>query len=296
MHTVSQSPAADRAVDRTVDRTHRLDRIWLWTNLLNEVAKLGSFRGLGLDFDRRGLYGDSYYDDQRLDSPEEPLAFLKMQLWGNQASEVLRVLRGSGAFPNETSLAKVKIKHWLDGDASDSFSVDDLKFNGKFTTRGTSFQSHISLVTEVIGRYSSALEFVESTFRVGMSTVSEGLIPRGRPATFVFSNQLPDVERVAVSISRGAPPFRVWGVPTPLGKNAFRIRGVDMHVGHRVDIEIYSDAMRVFVPENGCGNTILRLLTNLQHHVDAMVSLETGEGAIGSAFQPAHDESVDRPL
>lgn len=35
--------------------------------------------------------------------------------------------------------------------------------------------------------------------------------------------------------------------------------------------------MRIYLPENSCGNTILRLYTNLQHYFDSNVKLNEEE-------------------
>src|SRR6476646_3488322 len=139
VHSTSRSTPADRIIQRVVLQHPDLDSVWLPMQLLERITTLGSFRGLGLDYDRRLI------PDVDFEAPNAPVEFLKMQLWGNRARDVLAVLRGEGAFPESTTLSKVKVKHWLDRQADvEAFSLSDVKYDGKITARGTSFQSHIS--------------------------------------------------------------------------------------------------------------------------------------------------------
>ena len=49
----------------------------------------------------------------------------------------------------------------------------------------------------------------------------------------------------------------------------FWVNWIDLHTGGTVDFEIADDMMRAYLRKGGCGNTILRLLANLQMHHDA---------------------------
>jgi hypothetical protein len=93
----------------------------------------------------------------------------------------------------------------------------------------------------------------------------------------------------------GVEPFRLWGVPVEVGPKAFRVRAVDLHVGETVDFEVFPEVIRVYLPSGGCGNSIIRYYTNLQHTFDAKVSAESaGERLFG--FQSADGESLDRSV
>ena len=116
----------DWMIQKLIKSSPELDRAWLSADFLEYISKLGSFRGLNLDYDRRMLF---HPDDSK--SLKMPLEFLKMQLWGDKAAEVLRILRDKRAFPHETTLSKVKIKFWLDKNENGDFSLDDIKYDGK---------------------------------------------------------------------------------------------------------------------------------------------------------------------
>ncbi|MPZ48252.1 MAG: hypothetical protein GEU75_02885 [Dehalococcoidia bacterium] len=271
IHSMASSNAIDWLMNRAL-LSPELDRAWLPANLLEFASSLGSFRGLGLDYDRRVLH------DIDLEQPDAPVGFLKMQLWGNKASDVLRVLREPHAFPSETTLAKVKVKFWLDGANQEVFTLDDIKYDGKITARGTDFASHIGLTTTVYGVYERLVVAIEDEF--GLEAVSEGgfLSLHGEPINVFFSRPVSNLKSFCEGLCSAAPPFRIWGVPTAVGNAFYRIHAVDLHVGCQVMLEVTKDFARVFLPAGSCGNTVLRLVTNLQHHYDALVQAQSGAG------------------
>lgn len=58
-----------------------------------------------------------------------------------------------------------------------------------------------------------------------------------------------------------------------------RVHAVDLHVGRRLVVEIGNDFLRVYLPTEACGNSLLRLYTNLQHTFDSKVQMTTSQGA-----------------
>ncbi len=271
LHSTGSSNSTDWLVGRLVAFGPELDHAWLPADFLETLSKKGAFRGLSLDYDRRLV------PDVDFQAEGAPVEFLKMQLWGNKAGEVLRILRQEGAFPHETTLSKVKVKFWLVGNVESEFSLDDIKYDGKITARGTSFESHIALVTDLYSKYAEQIRTVEE----GYSITAERDGPRhrivGEPVTFVFQRPIADLEIFCESLFSCGEPFRLWGVPNRLGEGFVVVRGVDLHVGSAIDMEIAPGFIRVFLPTGACGNTIARLYTNFQHHYDSLVTVINGE-------------------
>ena len=136
LHSIDKSTPTDTILRRVVGIDNRLDFAWLPMQLLESLTHLGSFRGLGLDYDRRQI------PDVDFNLPNAPVEYLKMQLWGNRAADILRTLRDQAIFAGSTTLSKVKVKHWLDRQRDENlFSLDDVKYDGKITARGTSFRA-----------------------------------------------------------------------------------------------------------------------------------------------------------
>lgn len=271
LHTVSPSTAVDWALNRLVTQSHWVDRVWMDSEFLLGLRELGAVRGLGLDYDRRSLYGD--LGDEELS--KLPVNYLKMQLWGNRAGEVLDLLRRSDIFPNSTSVSKLKIKHIIDTSESDVFAIEDIRFDGKFTSRGTSFDSHNNVVTHVVRHYRHAVESIERDHRIRYESAENLISVVGRPAIIQYNENLVDFDQLLIALSSGKPPYRLFGVPSQTGDRSFRIRALDLHIGHRLDLELTPGQIRVYLPGHSCGNTVLRLVTNMQRTLDSVATLST---------------------
>ena len=279
LHSTSNSTKTDRILRRVIANEPRIDSAWLPVQLLEQVADMGIFRGLGLDYDHRKV------PDVDFEAPGAPVEYLKMQLWGNRAREVLETLRDTDAFAEATTLSKVRVKHWLDpAEDRDSFTLDDVKWDGKITARGTSFPSHVNLVSAVYRAYAERVKALESRFsvRYEMTQVANSRRTHyhvsGEPLNVTFSRPITDMEKFLDSVFSGAEPFRLWGTPVPLGEKYYRVTGLDLHVMHRITFEITPDFMRVYLPDGSCGNTVARLYTNLQHYYDSRVTMKSGAG------------------
>ena len=276
LHSASNSVKADRILHRIIAADNHLDSAWLPIQLLERIADMGSFRGLFLDYDRRRV------PDVEFDVPDAPVEYLKMQLWGNRARQVLEILRQPNAFANATTLSKVKIKHWLDRTVDDaSFSLDEVKWDGKITARGTSFQSHINLVGSIYRNYAERVRGFEQRFSLRYGIEADHgnkATMTGEPLNITFSRPIADLEKFLAAVFGGTDPFRLWGTPVSLSNNFYRVTAIDMHVTNRITFEISPDFIRVFLPDGSCGNTIIRLYTNLQHYYDSQVVLAAGGG------------------
>lgn len=279
LHSASNSVKADRILHRVVANDTHIDSAWLPMQMLERVSYMGAFKGLHLDYDHRGV------PDVEFDVLDAPVEYLKMQLWGNRARDVLRILRQPDAFANATTLSKVKIKYWLDQQVNeDSFSLDEVKWDGKITARGTSFQSHINLVDSIFRSYSEKVRGFEQRFSLRFEEPAANqpghgrLNVEGEPLTLTFSRPIADLKKFMDAVFGGTDPFRLWGVPVSVGENYFRVTALDLHVTNRITFEITPDFIRVYLPDGSCGNTIVRLYTNLQHYYDSQVVLTAGGG------------------
>ena len=273
LHSMGSSKFLGEILRRLVAAGPDLDRVWLPAQLLEKITTLGSFRGLSLWYDRRWMADD---DPQDL---EAPVAFLKMQLWGNRAGRVLRILRKERAFPNETTLSKVKVKYELSPEDEDSpFSIDDIRFDGKITARGNSFQTHTTLVSIIYNSYARKLRELESDYAIRTEKAGDGVSLLGEPINFLFRRPIPNLQHFCDRVFSGSEPFRLWGVPTQRAADYFRVNAVDLHVGQRVQVEIAPRFIRYYLPAGSCANSVVRLFTNLQRHHDSLVEAVNGRG------------------
>jgi hypothetical protein len=276
-HSVDESTAADWVHDRIVGGSCCVDAAWLPAELLEYAAGLGDFRGLGLDYDRREV------PDVDFEAPEAPIAFLKMQLWGNRAADILKVLRSEKGFPQATTLSKVKVRYALNG-RSDEFSLDDLKYNGKLAARGTSFQTHVLFATTIYRKYATRVRELQESLPLRSERSHSRVRLRGVPVNVTFPNLIGDMDKFCDSLFASAAPFRLWGLPVRVSDTYTRVAAVDLHAGGAMDFEIFPRYMRVYLRDGCCANSMLRLYTNLQHYYDGQTEARLGNGQCLSQF------------
>lgn len=84
-----------------------------------------------------------------------------------------------------------------------------------------------------------------------------------------FARPLVDVDRFVAGLFTSKEPFRLWAVPRKLDQEEWEANAVDLHVGQTLRLEITPRWMRVLLGEHTCGNTLARLITNLQHRFNA---------------------------
>ena len=101
----------------------------------------------------------------------------------------------------------------------------------------------------------------------------------GEPVNILFPRPIVDLEIFCDRVFSCAEPFRLWGVPVRLSNDSYRVSAVDLHVGSEVTFEISPDWMRIYLPKGSCGNTVIRIFTNLQHHYDAQIEAVDGDGS-----------------
>jgi hypothetical protein len=277
VHSTAKSNDVDPIIDKLVHNTNEFDHAWLPMQLLSRIAGFGSLRGLGLDYDRRPV------PDVDFEEPDAPVQFLKIQLWGNRAQDVLRILQQQDAFPDATTLSKVKVKYFLDH-LDENFCLADIKYDGKVTGRGTSYQSYITLITNLYRDYAQRIEEYERRFMVKFTNHDNRVNIEGEPLNVRFTQPIPNLQKFCERVFSGSYPFRLMGVPIATGRKNFRVNAIDLHVGKRMTFEVSPEFMRVYLAPGGCGNSLARLYTNLQHHYNSQI--EAVDGSEQLTFQP----------
>ena len=76
------------------------------------------------------------------------------------------------------------------------------------------------------------------------------------------------------------------GLPIATGPHSFRVNAIDLHVGKRMSFELSPEFMRVYLAPGGCGNSLARLYTNLQHHYNSQIE------AVDGSEQPAFSDKM----
>ncbi len=100
---------------------------------------------------------------------------------------------------------------------------------------------------------------------------------RGAPIMIEFSQPIPDMSLFLDELLSSRDPFRLWGLAEDLGEDTVAVEAVDLHVGQTLRLDITPRWLRVYLKAGGCGNSVARLATNLQHRFDGALRLVLDE-------------------
>lgn len=271
-HTTGKSDVANKFIDRVIAKTTKLDHAWIPTILLDKARLFGTFRGFKFAYERHAKFNTA-----RQSRSSDPL---RMSLHDSPHAEwILTTLRGEERLNNQTALAKVKIKF---GTSKADSTVVDISHDGKLAARGASAEKYIETVNRAyFDLYIPQIRTLEDKYAMSIESDSQDTIRvTGEPIYFRFDKPIDDIQSFCKFVFSATEPFRLWGLPQATGSKSFYVEAIDLHVGSMLRFELYSEYIRVFLPKHSCGNSILRLYTNLQHHFDAMVRVEDYNGGL----------------
>jgi hypothetical protein len=170
---------------------------------------------------------------------------------------------------------------------------------GAFAAHGEQFTHHAQFVQLVIGRYARLIESIEalalrfeplremnasplaahgnsnSTTTTASSLEDKdlgGASFAGMPIGIRFSRSISDLPAFCEELFSSRAPFRLWGQPAVTEDHA-SVEAVDLHMGQRLSMELGRDWMRVYLHTGSCGNTVARLISNLQTRFDGALFL-----------------------
>jgi len=156
---------------------------------------------------------------------------------------------------------------------------------GKVTYRAPSFRDGRSQIRSIIRLYEQSTRLIEKKLwlqaeKTILRDESANVTLTGAPVTLVFEPPLSlstFQNLIATTFERGQGPFRLWGNPIRLGEHKAHVYGIDMHLWKRLYLEITPRQMLVILPHGTCGNTVHRLVANVQRYLSPAVNVFIGD-------------------
>lgn len=263
LHTNGLSDMVGSITGEMVDDMHHsFDHAWFHSGFLNQMTKKegNEFNGFGVKYTSEYLGNDDAVNSEDLG----------LSVSGSLANRLRDLVEKDDAIKSRVAYNKVRI---MRGSAASlkSYVQDEVHNNGCFSVkRGRSVQDHLQLIDTAREDYARAMEGIEN-IRIGLSEISGRTLVGGRPFDFEFPDKIDDMQTFLSNLFNSRKPFRLWGIKMPVSDNYFKVMAVDLHTGNPMDFEIADDMMRVYLFKGSCGNTILRLLTNLQAYHDSRI-------------------------
>lgn len=273
----SESPASDANafLRSVVARRRDVDFVWLPSAHLRGVQRDASPVWIKTEFRGRSLL------------PLNAVQELSVKVRGREAQALLDVISRNDEFPYAVSVSQLGVDVTDPDLGSVREAIDRLAI---FVAQGDSFALHQSIVQGVVKRYKGLVEAAEGV-SLGFDAFPHenpghldetGGVLTGGPIEFTFSRPLTDLDRFLDGLLSSREPFRLWGIANDVSDDYSDIEAVDLHVGQRIRLEVSKTMIRIHLRRGGCGNTVARLVSNLQHHVDGGLT----------ATDPAIDEHL----
>jgi hypothetical protein len=157
----------------------------------------------------------------------------------------------------------------------------DVHFDGHFTNRSDSVASLRQTVSTVKSIYQSSTQDAEDAAwpQAGGEVGAPQKLSLGVPLLIRFSEELElaTFDRWIASLRRKNNRFRLWGTPIDLGPGKVHFYAVDNHLWQPIDLEITRTHLYALLPRGTCGNTIHRLVANIQRFVDPKLATFIGD-------------------
>ncbi|UTH02092.1 hypothetical protein KFV05_10450 [Macrococcoides canis] len=267
MHSLDYAKNTDK-LQNILLKQMNMDSIWLPSSFMYSTKdKVGDLYSLGISF-KDILEEESTSNIERFLNESNDL---NLQLSKKMADPIISSLLNEN-FQKELAFNSIGL---LTND-DDDFIVDTIKYHGKFTARGNSFSMHIHNVNNVLDDYINKIVQLEK--ELPLKYVENKLY--GNYAYIKLSKQV-DIFKFIDLLCDGKKPFRLFGTPIASG-NIITINAIDTHVGNfakklNININTKTNELMVELLENSCGNSIARLITNINLFVDASATLMVGD-------------------
>ena len=153
------------------------------------------------------------------------------------------------------------------------YVIQELTYSGRFVGRGgNSIDDYISLIEMSQKMYRNLIEDIERN-SLGVKKVEGRTLIEGKAFDFILDREITNTLAFIEQLLSSSKPFRLWGLKNKISKDYYQIVCVDLHTGDNLNIEISPHLIRVYLPKGACGNTVLRLFSNLQHYFDSAIKL-----------------------
>ncbi|MEU7951655.1 hypothetical protein ACGFJ4_14610 [Micromonospora chalcea] len=156
----------------------------------------------------------------------------------------------------------------------------DVYYDGKVTNRSDSFLDHRNTLQHVVNLYSQLTSNVEKRLWFSGSEPQNPLAATGAVAEIVFGEELSEAtfkRWVMTLFNNRKNRFRIGGFHTWLNDRKVHANAIDQHLWQPMMLELTTRRVLAVLPEGTCGNTINRLVSNIQRYVDPNVTAYIGD-------------------
>lgn len=275
VHSPQETQEADAAVRRRVKDSVDLDFAWLSGSFLERlwrewILPSNPGRTAHLKFSHQSYFDVDVWDDEDGDEDGRPVlrrhfaseSTSDLKETGERLGAILEGLQGIHKPFHAIQMVRVP-SH----EARGSY---DLWGWGKMTHRSDNFRRGRLYLEAFADFYERVVAAVEERMWFFAEDIGPGYSVHGAPLTVKFEPALdPDVfdRLINSTFVSGHGPLRLWGKPIWVGPQRVHVYGIDLHLWQQMYMELTPEGVMVVLPRGTCGNTVNRLLANLQQFV-----------------------------
>ncbi len=307
LYTTLDADVSNRWVRQAVDRNPWLDRLWLSSPILFELwnyvkRTIPSHRYVRLGFEHEAFYEAAHgLDESRDEGIDEPESASD-----DSARGMVERRRSRVTLTERLGELQAKLPELLDlydpmhsmvqlQIPSGSRGGHLLYHDGHATNRSDSFVEHRQEIAKVLKLYRNVTEHSEDQLWLETTEVGDDSYRlKGAPVTIRFSRPLSEetfARFVDVGLKRRTSRLRIGGYITWRGPTKVHVAAIDRHLWQPLLLEATSQQLTAVLPHGTCGNTIHRLVTNVQRwldpNADVWLGSESYETAVANSMQDA---------
>lgn len=288
-YTKELSQSSDKWMNSLVRSSPYIDHVWLsgWTfqTLWNKIKVLvDANRYIRFKFDHESFFEtdedlNDINDDEDVNDEDRIIERRKTSFSMIDRKKVIAELldKFQGLYDPLYSITQLRFP------STSSKGGHDFFFNGKVTNRSDNFRDHREHLLYVLRIYNRIINQTEEKvwFNYNDDPVHEKRGLKGSPLRLEFSNDglsQSTFDRFIESTFKGNQNrFRLWGNPIRMGPSKVHVYGLDQHLWQPIQMEITTRYINAIIPKGTCGNTVHRLVTNVQRFLDPSVRVYLGE-------------------
>ena len=251
VHTMSNVDVASDILGTLVDQHANLDWAWPPSEMMRAIQISGRSTGFAIDYDETRFA--TLDEESAVDDPD---VVVKFRHRGTGAESWISKFQELAPDAMAFSMVRFAKADWNTG----SSIVNELDELGRIKATGNSINLHLQSVALLLDRYRTYINQIEDIARIRV----RGNALDGYPVVFHFPKPVAQFEAFVAELLSSKEPLRIWGIPEWIRKDLVYVEGVDLHSSSRMRLDLTPSMMRVYLSANACGNTIARLVRNLQ--------------------------------
>lgn len=305
MYTTLDVNISNKWVRQVVDLNPWLDRLWLSSPILFELWNQVRLTTPDDRYVRLGFEHEAWYEvrksandsDERHIDDNESVGEDSVQSIIERRKSTIRLTERLGELQAKLpqflelydpmhSLVHLQIP-------SGSRGGHALYHDGHATNRSDSFVEHRQEIARVLKLYRRVTEYSEDRLWLDTTDVGDGAYKvTGAPVTIRFNQPLSEetfARFVELGLKRRTSKLRIGGYITWHGPTKVHVAAIDRHLWQPFLLEATSQQLTAVLPHGTCGNTIHRLVTNVQRlldpHIEVWLGSESYKTAVANSMQ-----------